>query len=230
MVASHPEIADAPGLIWRKRKRGWEARWQCRQDLSRRGYEMKGTRLWVGETPDEISVEFIQSECRRLQTDMLIWGRGGAPQEILSFDGTIEGLIHAYQKDKDSPYRKLRYPTRVYYDTLSRRLIRDLGHKRVDEMKARDVKQWHEKFETEGHIPMGHSCIGMLRTVLTFGSTVLEDDKCTLLRAKLRDMRFEMGRARTTTLSADQAAAIRSRCPWPSARWWKWVHENAPRS
>src|SRR6185503_17239832 len=74
MAADHPHIDDAPGLIWRKRKRGWEARWHCRQDLSRRGYELKGARLWVGDMPDAISIEFIQSECRRLQTDMLIWG------------------------------------------------------------------------------------------------------------------------------------------------------------
>jgi hypothetical protein len=80
----------------------------------------------------------------------------------------------------------------------------------VDEIKARELRRWHEGFEAEGHIPMGHSCVGMLRTVLTFGSTILEDDRCKLLRVTLHDMRFPMGKARTATLSADQAIAIRA--------------------
>lgn len=209
MVADHPQIDNAPGLTWRKRAKGWEARWQCRTDLSRRGYPLKSARLWSGEAPDELDVDLIRNECLRLQNDMLIWGRGGIPQ-VMTFDGTIRGLIDAYQKDKDSPYRKLRYATRVYYETLCRRLIADWGTYQVNEIKARDLRRWHEKFEAEGHIPMGHACVGMLRTVLTFGSTILEDEKCKLLRVTLHDMRFPMGKARTVTLSAEQAIAIRA--------------------
>lgn len=205
----HPKIEDAPGLVWRKRRKGWEARWVCRTDLSRRGYEVKGARLWLGEQPDELDVQFIQSECRRLQTDMLIWGRGGIPQ-VMTFDGTIAGLIDAYQKDKDSPFRKLRYQTRVYYDALCRRLIKDFGSYNVDEIKARDLRRWHEEFEAAGKIPMGHACVSMLRTVLTFGSTILEDNRCKLLRVTLHDMRFPMGKARVATLNAEQATAIRA--------------------
>jgi hypothetical protein len=205
----HPKIEDAPGLVWRKRRNGWEARWVCRADLSKRGYEVKGARLWVGEVPDELDVQFIQSECRRLQTDMLIWGKGGIPQ-VMTFDGTIAGLIDAYQRDKDSPYRKLRYQTRVYYDALCKRLINDFGSYNVDDIKARDLRRWHESFEAEGHIPMGHSCVGMLRTILTFGSTILEDDRCKLLRVTLHDMRFPVGKARTAILTAEQVIAIRA--------------------
>lgn len=210
MVADHPKIENAPGLTWRKRAKGWEARWQCRTDLSRRGYNVKSARLWAGEWPDELDIQLIQSECVRLQNDMLIWGRGGIPQ-VMTFDGTIQGLIDAYQKDKDSPYRKLRYATRVYYDALCKRLIKDFGSYNVDEIKARELRRWHEGFEAEGHIPMGHSCVGMLRTILTFGSTILEDDRCKLLRVTLHDMRFPMGKARTITLSAEQASAVRAK-------------------
>lgn len=207
---NHPQIDNAPGLTWRKRAKGWEARWQCRTDLSRRGYDIKSARIWAGEWPDDLDVALIQSECARLQTDMLIWGRGGIPQ-IMTFDGTIAGLIDAYQKDKDSPYRKLRYATRVYYDTLCRRLTRDFGTAQVDEIKARDLLRWHEGFAADGHIPMGHSCVGMMRTILTFGSTILEDDRCKSLRVTMHDMRFPMGKARTTTLTAEQATAVRKR-------------------
>lgn len=203
-----PKIENAPGLVWRKRRKGWEARWQCRTDLSKRGYSIKSARLWSGVWPDELDIQLIQQECVKLQGDMLIWGRGGIPMEM-TFDGTIRGLVDAYQRDKDSPYRKLRYATRVYYDTLCRRLIKDMGADIVGEIKARDLRRWHEKFEAEGKIPMGHSCVGMLRTILTFGSTILEDDKCKLLRVTLHDMRFPMGKARTTTLTAQQAVAIR---------------------
>lgn len=204
-----PKIENAPGLTWRNRKSGWEARWQCRTDLSKRGYPTKSARLWFGTDPTETDIAYIQSECNRYQADMLIWGRGGIPQ-IMSFDGTWGGLIDAYQRDKDSPYRKLRYATRVFYDTLCRRIIKIMGQDRVADTSARRLLAIHAEFVEAGHLQMGHAVIGMMRTVLSFGSTILADKDCREIRVMLHDMRFPMGKPRSSILTADWVVAIRA--------------------
>lgn len=207
-----PKIDNAPGLAWQPRKNGWVARWQCRRDIAKRA-KFKPTvyRLWYGEEPDltETDIAYIQTKCRELQDAMLVAGAGGVPQ-VMTFDGTFRGLIDAYQRDKDSPYRKLRYRTRVHYDTLCRRILTDFGNREVATVTARDILGWHEQFVAVDHIPMGHACVGMIRTILTFGSSILEDDDCARLRERLRAMRFQMGKPRNTILTADQVTAIRN--------------------
>lgn len=204
-----PKIENAPGLTWRLRKTGWEARWQCRTDLAKRGYPTRSARLWFGNEPTETDIAYIQSECSRLQTDMLIWGRGGIPQ-IMTFDGTWYGLIDAYQRDKDSPYRKLRYATRVFYDTLCRRIIKMMGRSIVADTTARELLRLHGEFVEAGNVPMGHAVVGMMRTLLSFGSTILADKDCREVRVMLHDMRFPMGKARSVILTADWVVAIRA--------------------
>jgi hypothetical protein len=212
MTEQIPKIDNAPGLTWRRRKCGWEARWQCRTDLAKRGYEIKSQRLGYfpdGTEPSADDIAYIQTRCETLQANMLIWGRGGLPQ-VMTFDGTIRGLIDAYQRDKDSSYRKLRYNTRLHYDTLCNRLITDLGGKVVSEITTRDLLSWHNKFVDANHIPMGHACVGMLRTILTFGKTVLADPACKLVRSDLEDLRFPMGKPRSSILTAEHVVLIRA--------------------
>lgn len=209
MKHTPPKIENAPGLTWRRRKAHWEARWQCRTDLSVRGYEIKSQRLWAGVEPNETDVAYIQSQCEVLQSAMLIWGRGGVPQ-VMTFDGTVRGLIYAYQQDKDSTYRKLEYKTRVHYDVLCRCLDKDIGGWIVADISARNLLGWHGKFVEAGHIPMGHACVGMLRTILTFGSTILADKTCREVRLLLHDMKFPMGRARNSILTAEHVNLIRA--------------------
>src|SRR5689334_993826 len=76
-----PSIS-APGLAWKPRKSGWEARWQARTDLVERGFKPKSMRIWFGTTPKEIEIAFIEERCRQLQDEMLVWARGGIPREV----------------------------------------------------------------------------------------------------------------------------------------------------
>ena len=112
-----PKIDNAPGLTWKARKGGWEARWQARTDLVERGYTIKSHGIWQGSEPDETEKAYIQDRCNSLQSEMLVWGRGGIPV-CDTFDGTVLGLIRCYQGDADTPYKKLRYRTRKYYQSL----------------------------------------------------------------------------------------------------------------
>jgi hypothetical protein len=209
LPASPPKIDNAPGLVWKPRKAGWEARWQARTDLVLRGFTPKSARLWTGTEPSEAERAWIIDRCAALQTEMLVWGRGGIPQAS-SFTGTLASLIACYETDKDSPYRKLRYKTRGNYDSLTRRIGRDHGGLDLGQIKARDFLRWHEEWTCDGHTAMGHSLMGMLRTLFNFGATILEGEECERLSSVLHKMRFKMGQPRNERITADQASAVRA--------------------
>jgi len=205
-----PVIENAPGLTWRPRLVGWEARWQARTDLVKRGFTPKTIRLWKGTVPTAAEIAFIQDRCGKLQAEMLVWGRGGLP-DATSFTGTMRSLIACYETDPDSSYRKLRFHTREQYGSLTRRLVRDCGEIELHSIKARDILRWHEGWTAGGHIAMAHSLVGMLRTLFNFGATILENDECERLAGVLHRMRFKMPKPRNERLTYEQACAVREK-------------------
>ena len=204
-----PKVDNAPGLTWKARKGGWEARWQARTDLVERGYAIKSHGIWQGSEPDETEKAYIQDRCNSLQSEMLVWGRGGIPV-VDTFDGTVSGLIRNYMGDADTPYKNLRYRTRKYYQSLCKRLEDDFGEKQISEIKARALIHWHDAIKQQGKIAMGHSVMGMLRILAGFGATILEDAECSRLSMVLSKMRFTMPKPRSSVLTAEQATAIRT--------------------
>ena len=215
---SPPQINDAPGLKWRRIAAGWQAMWRARADLVKRGYAFKGMRLWEsspGEPePNEISKLFISQRCIEFQDDMLLWARGGA--EISAYDATWGGLVRAYRTDTDSPYLKKRYATRQHYDKLCSKIIKDCGADKIEDTDARKLLRLHEGWikpddgKTQIKISMGHALIGMMRTITTFGATLLKCQACRTIRSDLRDMRIKAGKPREEALTAEQATAIRN--------------------
>ncbi len=79
-----PTDVDTPGLKWRKRKHGWEARWIARHDAAKRGFEITVRRMWPSQegtwpaapTPEEWAD--ISIKTRALQDEMLAWLHVGA--------------------------------------------------------------------------------------------------------------------------------------------------------
>lgn len=209
-MSDKPAFLDAPGHVVRPRMDGtWAVFWQARTDLVERGYRPKVVSLWRGIDPSGADRAMISDQCNTMQTEMLVWGRGGLPDATGPFDGTVRSLIHCYQTDKDSPFKKLRYRTRQHYAILCRRIDRDHGDEDIKEVRPRDILGWHEAWSASG-IPMAHSLIRMFRGLLTFGMTMLEHEPCERLAFKLGKMRFQMGGARTESLTAEQAVAIRT--------------------
>lgn len=127
----------------------------------------------------------------------------------MTFDGTIKSLIVCYMADKVSGYTELRFRTRENYRSLMRRIEWDRGPVRLADVKFRDVKLWHQEWCADGKIAMGHSLVGMLRTLIGFGATIIEDQDCERLCGVLRKLRCKMPKARTERLTADQAVLIR---------------------
>jgi len=201
-----PKIENAPGLKWRKTKTGWEARWRARADLVQKGFAPKIVRLWAGVEMDDFDIAYVRDRCEALQSEMLIWAKGGLPSEE-TFDGTIASLARCYQTDEESPYHAGRYETRKYYDRLCRVVVRDIGDKRIADLTARDLLRWHRQYSDR--VAMGHSVVGMLRTLCTFGATLLGHRDCRDLKEMLGDMRFKMAKPRTERLTADMVVAIR---------------------
>src|SRR3990167_3442230 len=213
MTDQPPKIADAPGLIFKKRKNGYAAYWQARSDLIAKGYTPQTVPL--GPVQGEISEferHYIQSTCTRMQDEMLLWGRTeGLPMQA-EYDGTLKSLILAYQTDVDSGFRKKRYRTREHYDYLCRRLIKMHGDQELTDLKARVLLRWHEAWSEDCRIAMAHGMIAMLRTVISYGVKFLEEpDECRRVKEVLSEMRFKVPKPRESILTAEQADLIRAK-------------------
>jgi hypothetical protein len=210
-----PHVDDAPGLVWRRKGEGWEAIWRARADLVKKGFTPKNRTLWSGVSISELEIRDIASACRRLQDEMLIFGRGGLlPQaEVYQFDGSLTSLINCYQTDPDSTYHKKRFHVRKDHDHLLRRISKRHGSERLEDIKGRTLLAWHKEWkggEQGTKVAMAHAFIGHLRTLVGFGATLLEDPECERLCGVLHKMRFTMPKPRTERLTADQATAIRA--------------------
>lgn len=211
-MKDRPIVENAPGVIWIPLKDGWAVRWQARSDLVKRGYEPKSRHLCKVTASKPLgpgTVLFIQDLCNIYQNDMLKWSRGGVPVAN-SFDGTLRHLIDCFQTDKDSRYRKTRYATRKYYDTLCNKIRKLYGAENVTDIKARHLLRWHEELVADGKIAMGSAIMRMLRSLFAFGMTILEDDQCGRLCTVMHELRFEAAKPRTERLTADQANAVRA--------------------
>jgi hypothetical protein len=206
-------VRNAPGLVWRQRGKKWEARWQARTDLVKRGFAPKSVKLWtfdIDEPPGKAEWDIIADRCNWLQQDMLVWARGGLP-EVGPFDGTLRSLMRAYKTDPDSQYRKIRYNSRKHYDALMSLIETEHGDKLLSDLKGRTFSRLHEDWTAGGKIAIAHAKMGMLRTLFSFGATLLEDDDCLRLSGILSKMRFAMPKPRTERLTAAQAIAIRAK-------------------
>lgn len=211
-----PEGLDAPGLTWRPRRDHWEARWIARQDLIKRGFQPRSSRLWAGACPTTEEWRVIGSACSRLQGEMLAWLK--VPQDQWDparlFDDRLESLIKIYEQDPDSPFQKLRYKVRLAYASKSRTLSNAVGSALISQLTFRDFQRWHEKFcapkkaggkrrKARGHALMTH-----LRLVLSFG-VLLKLPGCSAARETLAEMVFENPRRRVEIVNREQAILIR---------------------
>jgi hypothetical protein len=207
-MTPHPIIPDAPGLVWRPHRLGWKAFWQCRTDLVNKGFTPKSILLWSGAEPSKTEVAFIQDRCRRLQDEMLLFGRGGLPQAN-PFDGSLKSLINCYQTDPDSRYHKKRYHVRRGHDSTLKRIAERHGHEDLADIKGRILIAWHKDWsDGEAKLSMGQAFIQLLRALFVFGATILEDEECDRLCNLLHKMRFKAPKKHSESLTADQAAAV----------------------
>lgn len=212
-------VRSAAGLKWKTRANGvYEARWQCRDDIVKKGFKIKSVKLWSGTgDPTKEEWDFIADTCEQLQQEMLVYSRGGLVGAVPTMNGTISGLIYCYRNDPDSPYRKsperggLRYASRIHYDALFSLAERAIGNELLSEIRGRTFRHWYDDWTAGGKTSVAHAKIKMLRLLMSFGASMLEDPECMRLSNLLSQMKFEMSRPRVQHLTAAQAIAIRAR-------------------
>jgi hypothetical protein len=205
------KIDDAPGLVIRMHKKGWKCLWRARADIIAKGFKPKSEQVWLGQEPTAAEIAQIQDACRRLQDEMLAFGRG-TQFEMDAFDGTLGSLIRCYQTDPQSTYHKLRFHTRVNHNGNYRRIIEAYGHTALKDINGRLLLAWHKEWSEDGkYVSAGHSFIARLRTLCTFGFTMLDDVESERVGNVLGKMRFPNTRPRTVVLTAQHAEAIRAK-------------------
>lgn len=206
-------VQDAPGLVWKKRANDkWEARWQCRTDILARGYLVKSVKLWSGFTePDLDEWDFIAETCKSLQRDMINWSHGDKPRPVKFDRRTLGSLMACYQTDKASDYHKLRHASRVHYDNMIRLIKKDHAEKLLADINAREMKIMYDGWIEGDKIASGHARIAMMRIVMGFGMTMLEDRECERISVVLSKMKFKQAPAREAVLTADMVVAVRAK-------------------
>lgn len=138
-----------------------------------------------------------------------------------AFDGTLAGLIDVYRTDKRSPYFQLKHRVRENYDSGLKRLIKDAGSQRIADWSADTIRSLYDQnWAANGKVSMGRAIIAKLRLLASFGSTVLNDDRCIRLASLLSSMRFEPSKSKVERLTIEQARLIRATAReqfgWPS--------------
>ena len=170
-------------------------------------------RIWFGDNPTPTECLWIATRCQALQSEMLVWSRGGLPPPREDNFDTLAELIRRYRDDRQSPGpQKLRHRTRQVYDSRLRIIERDHGAEWVANIKGRQLMCWYEEWVGEdNHIPRAYYLMAMLRSLFSFGIGVLEDERCGRLKAILSEHRYQEGEgAREERITAEQATAIRA--------------------
>jgi hypothetical protein len=102
---------------------------------------------------------------------------------------TWAALIDRFKTDERSPYQKLKFATRSNYDGLLRRLDDEIGGKLLSLVEASHVEALYDGWKVNGTVSMARALTVMCRTLINFGSKVLQDPECHRLAVQYHRMR-----------------------------------------
>lgn len=120
----------------------------------------------------------------------------------------VHELADQYLADADSPFHSLRYSTRLTYRRQIARVVRDIGDREINDMKARDFKAIHADWISGGTIGMGHQLVTTFKIQLGFGAGILEDEGCLRLKTLLSVMKFPNSKGRSIAINEEQVLAV----------------------
>jgi len=130
-------------------------------------------------------------------------------REKLASGLMIGDLIDKFLTDPRSAYHKQRFKTRDHNKSLYERIKRERGQVRLSNTFKTDLEMFYDVWSGGGtKLPIGHSLMGRLRTLFTFGGEILENEDCQRLSGIFRSLHFELPRSRVERLTAEQANAI----------------------
>jgi hypothetical protein len=124
---------------------------------------------------------------------------------------SMASLVHCYRTHERSPYQQLRHKTRQSYESLLRRLERDLPEQ-IDKLERECLERAHAEWMKASGASMANSLVRMLRGLASFGSTILKDRPCRELRVTLHDMNFSpVAKRHAEPLTREHVIAIRAK-------------------
>jgi SH3-like domain-containing protein len=129
-------------------------------------------------------------------------------------DKDIAWLVRQFLTDERSPFFTVRHHTRTTYQNVMRRLEKDHGPERLSDITETTLRRWHEEWVgADNHVVMALEKLGKMRSLVKFGSTVLNDPACRDLRVTVQDLlhalRFTKPKARVEVLTEKHANAVR---------------------
>jgi integrase len=203
---------DMPGHKVRHNKNGTVRHgWAARHDLVKLGYRPKWVRLHYN-FEDQAERLLAAAQCRKLQAEMLAWA-SGIRSDKRAFDGTVAGLVRAYQRDPASPYTDLKWNTRRTYDQVLGVIEKAFGQRSLAVLRIGDFRRWYEeaaKPKKDGgtaRIRKAHGIISMFRRLFTYGITA-ELPECARLAAILAPARFKQPGRRRIKLELQHVQAF----------------------
>jgi hypothetical protein len=122
---------------------------------------------------------------------------------------TLGDLIEAYQTDPASGYHKQRFEVRGNHARILRRLKAQLGAVALSDIRHRNVQIWYDGWSAGDKIAMAHAFIAQMRTMFSFGMTMVESEQCERLCVVMSKFKAKHSDPRVDSLTADQANAIR---------------------
>src|SRR6266403_432060 len=194
----------APGLAWRKRRDGARAAyWIARKDAVKAGYKPKVVRLH--HAPED---PMLAARCHVLQAEMLTWLSECGKGRPAIYNGTFASLVRYYETHPDSPYFDLKQRTQRVYSVTLELLMKHKGTRRVDAVDGADVRRWYKELAETKSQSWAYFTINVLKAALSFGATK-RFKECRLLRAELREAKFNNGKRRTERITFEQVTAFR---------------------
>ena len=144
---------------------------------------------------------------------MIAW-MSGQRERPMNFDGTFALLISIYQRDAESPYKKLKPSSRHPYDVYCRMLTLEIGARRIDACDGRDARRWFKAW-SDPVVPDGRRRIAaarmatiVLKTALSFGKACRLPG-CAEFKTTIEDIRFQAPAPRQEAPSAAEIVRLR---------------------
>lgn len=122
---------------------------------------------------------------------------------------TLSDLIDAYQTHPNSGYHKLRYHVRRNHESLLKRIGAQYGAMPLAEIRAAQLKAWHDEWSAGGKASIAQSMLGQVSTMSSFGIVWLEETECERISVVLSKMKAPPPDPRGVFLDASQVEAVR---------------------
>lgn len=122
---------------------------------------------------------------------------------------TLSDLISGYQTHPNSGYHKLRYHVRKNHEGLLKRIDARYGAMPLTEIRAAQLKAWHDEWSAGGKASIAQSMLGQISTMSSFGIVWLEEPECERICLVLGKLKTQPANPRGVFLEAHQAEAVR---------------------